>query len=93
MVAVGANAAAMNLTNTTNQQDLCSLFECPVCFDYVLPPILQVLHKTQYHQEVNINAYSFLFNTSHAVLGDMLDFFQKHVWITRHAIQITQRPG
>jgi len=41
VVAVGANAAAMNLTNTTNQQDLCSLFECPVCFDYVLPPILQ----------------------------------------------------
>ena len=22
-------------------QDLASLFECPVCFDYVLPPILQ----------------------------------------------------
>ena len=21
----------------------------------------------------------------HIVLGDMLDFFQKHVWITRHA--------
>ena len=34
--------------------------------------------------------YSFLFNTSHVVLGDMPDFFQKHVWITRHAIlQIT----
>ncbi|NWS83524.1 SIAH2 ligase, partial [Toxostoma redivivum] len=23
------------------QQDLTSLFECPICFDYVLPPILQ----------------------------------------------------
>ena len=33
--------------------------------------------------------YSFLFNTSHVVLGDM----QNHVWITRLAIQITQRPG
>ena len=41
-VAAVAAAAAMNLTNTTNQQDLASLFECPVCFDYVLPPILQV---------------------------------------------------
>ena len=38
-------------------------------------------------------SYSFLFNTSHVILGDMLDFFQKHVWITRHVIQITQRPG
>jgi len=37
--------------------------------------------------------YSFLFNTSHVVLGDMPDFFQKHVWITRHAIPFTQRPG
>lgn len=24
-----------------NMSDLASLFECPVCFDYVLPPILQ----------------------------------------------------
>ena len=23
----------------------------------------------------------------------MPNFFQKHVWITRHAIPITQRPG
>ena len=37
--------------------------------------------------------YSFLFNTSHVVLGDMPDFFQKHVWITRHGIPFTQRPG
>ena len=25
----------------TQPSDLASLFECPVCFDYVLPPILQ----------------------------------------------------
>lgn len=24
------------------KEDLASLFECPVCFDYVLPPIIQV---------------------------------------------------
>ncbi|XP_032892287.1 E3 ubiquitin-protein ligase SIAH1 isoform X3 [Amblyraja radiata] len=30
------------LTGTTaSNSDLASLFECPVCFDYVLPPILQ----------------------------------------------------
>uniref|UniRef100_A0A8C6RLL6 E3 ubiquitin-protein ligase n=1 Tax=Nannospalax galili TaxID=1026970 RepID=A0A8C6RLL6_NANGA len=30
------------LTGTTSyNNDLASLFECPVCFDYVLPPILQ----------------------------------------------------
>lgn len=28
--------------NSSANQDLASLFECPVCFDYVLPPILQV---------------------------------------------------
>ena len=37
--------------------------------------------------------YSFLSNTSHVVLRDMPGFFQKSVWITRHAIPITQRPG
>ena len=26
---------------TASNSDLASLFECPVCFDYVLPPILQ----------------------------------------------------
>lgn len=26
---------------STSNNDLASLFECPVCFDYVLPPILQ----------------------------------------------------
>ncbi|XP_071486337.1 E3 ubiquitin-protein ligase SIAH1-like [Diadema antillarum] len=35
-----ANGKARSHTPTTNQ-DLASLFECPVCFDYVLPPILQ----------------------------------------------------
>ena len=32
------SGCASNLTSTS---DLASLFECPVCFDYVLPPILQ----------------------------------------------------
>merc|ERR1711953_399640 len=46
--AMGANPApaavalSMSLTPTSQtNQDLASLFECPVCFDYVLPPILQ----------------------------------------------------
>ena len=43
-------------------------------------------------QQVTV-IYSFLFDTSHVALGDMPDFFQKHVWITRHAIPFTQRPG
>ena len=30
--------AALSPTSNT---DLASLFECPVCFDYVLPPIIQ----------------------------------------------------
>ena len=38
-------------------------------------------------------SYSFVFNTSHVVLGVMPNFFPKHVWITRHVIPITQRPG
>lgn len=38
---VAAAAVAAVAANSTNQ-DLASLFECPVCFDYVLPPILQV---------------------------------------------------
>ncbi len=28
-------------TSPNSGSDLASLFECPVCFDYVLPPILQ----------------------------------------------------
>ena len=39
-----AALTAMSMAPNSNQpnQDLASLFECPVCFDYVLPPILQV---------------------------------------------------
>ena len=52
--AMGANpppaavALSMSLTPSGSQtnQDLASLFECPVCFDYVLPPILQVRQKS-----------------------------------------------
>ncbi len=37
-----ATAASCNISTGANQhQDLVSLFECPVCFDYALPPILQ----------------------------------------------------
>ena len=36
MAAMAAAAA-----QPTQASDLASLFECPVCFDYVLPPILQ----------------------------------------------------
>lgn len=36
----GATAAG-NPAPTNMSTDLASLFECPVCFDYVLPPILQ----------------------------------------------------
>jgi len=35
-------AGGINLnSSSSNNQDLASLFECPVCFDYVLPPIMQ----------------------------------------------------
>ena len=30
-----------NAGPSSSTSDLASLFECPVCFDYVLPPILQ----------------------------------------------------
>ena len=40
------------------------------------------------HQE-----YPCVLNTSHTVLGDMPDFYQKLVCITRHVIQFYQRPG
>ncbi|UJR36360.1 hypothetical protein I4U23_029086 [Adineta vaga] len=39
-----ATAASCNITTSTSSnqhQDLVNLFECPVCFDYALPPILQ----------------------------------------------------
>ena len=36
--------------------------------------------------------YSCVFNTSHTVLRDMPDFYQKRVCITRHPIPFYQRP-
>ena len=36
-----ASASSSSVPALTNSTDLASLFECPVCFDYVLPPILQ----------------------------------------------------
>ena len=39
--AAAAAACAAAAASSTANQDLASLFECPVCFDYVLPPILQ----------------------------------------------------
>lgn len=35
------NSSSQPDTNKLQNNDLTSLFECPVCFDYVLPPILQ----------------------------------------------------
>ena len=36
------NNSIPTTSNSSNQhQDLVNLFECPVCFDYALPPILQ----------------------------------------------------
>ena len=37
--------------------------------------------------------YSCVFNTSHTVLGDMPNFYEKPVCITRHAIPFYERPG
>ena len=37
-----ATTTAMHSTNPAANEDLTSFFECPVCFDYVLPPIIQV---------------------------------------------------
>jgi hypothetical protein len=36
-----SNSSAMATNTTIVSADLASVFECPVCFDYVLPPILQ----------------------------------------------------
>ena len=38
---MAAMAAAVAPNSGAGGSDLASLFECPVCFDYVLPPILQ----------------------------------------------------
>lgn len=40
-VSSSASTSSQALTHTTTNSELTSLFECPVCFDYVLPPILQ----------------------------------------------------
>ena len=40
-----------------------------------------------------LHAYSCVFNTSHTVLGDMPNFYEKPVCITRHAIPFYERPG
>ena len=42
-MAAAASPMAGLATSINPGSDLASLFECPVCFDYVLPPILQVL--------------------------------------------------
>lgn len=36
-----ASSSAPTVSSLSSSTDLASLFECPVCFDYVLPPILQ----------------------------------------------------
>lgn len=36
-----STSASSNAPSAAMSTDLASLFECPVCFDYVLPPILQ----------------------------------------------------
>ncbi|XP_011646461.1 retinol dehydrogenase 13-like isoform X3 [Pogonomyrmex barbatus] len=36
-----ASTSASTVSALSSSTDLASLFECPVCFDYVLPPILQ----------------------------------------------------
>lgn len=36
-----ASSSASTVSSLSSSTDLASLFECPVCFDYVLPPILQ----------------------------------------------------
>ena len=44
---MAASPMAGLATSINPGSDLASLFECPVCFDYVLPPILQV-RKAQF---------------------------------------------
>ena len=40
MITMAAGSLA-SATGSNQHQDLVNLFECPVCFDYALPPILQ----------------------------------------------------
>ncbi|CAF3374691.1 unnamed protein product [Rotaria socialis] len=39
--ATAASSTVATSTGSSQHQDLVNLFECPVCFDYALPPILQ----------------------------------------------------
>ena len=56
--AAAAAAAALTLSMPPNSNqpnsDLASLFECPVCFDYVLPPILQVFFQNTREKKTKI---------------------------------------
>lgn len=40
-IACPTSNTSSNTAGNNMSTDLASLFECPVCFDYVLPPILQ----------------------------------------------------
>ena len=51
-------AGGINLnSSSSNNQDLASLFECPVCFDYVLPPIMQVRFQSSVQALAGISYY------------------------------------
>ena len=50
-------------------------------------PIVELL------SQIKVKIYSCVFNTSHTVLGDMPNFYEKPVCITRHAIPFYERPG
>ena len=55
-------------------------------------PIKKPIKKEQTSKSYKIQ-YFCVFNTSHTVLGDMLNFCQKLVCITRHAISFYRRPA
>ncbi len=42
LAAMAGMGAGPEGRNPSQHSELAALFECPVCFDYVLPPILQV---------------------------------------------------
>ena len=56
-MAAAATPMAGLATSINPGSDLASLFECPVCFDYVLPPILQVTRMSKY-RVLNLSALS-----------------------------------
>ena len=45
LAAMAGMGAGPEGRNPSQHSELAALFECPVCFDYVLPPILQVSYK------------------------------------------------